>query len=108
MLFRCWVVGWGGLTRYVWQRKSVFEHTWKRNGSQTTTKPVKRAKVTGAKLNHWDDIEQKVYELVESSTEKMLPGEIAAELGFNAIQVGKAVSISQRLDKRGAYVVLSQ
>jgi hypothetical protein len=69
---------------------------------------VKRAKVTGAKLNHWDDIEQKVYELVESSTEKMLPGEIAAELGFNAIQVGKAVSISQRLDKRGAYVVLSQ
>lgn len=56
-------------------------------------------------LGHWAEIEQQVFDYVTSEG-RATAGDIAEFLGLAPIQVGKAVSASQRLGKQGSFVVL--
>ena len=71
-----------------------------------STQPKAKAMARESKLGHWSEIEEKVYTVVNDTTERMTCKDVAEALGLSYVQIGKAVSSSQRLAKEGSYITV--
>ncbi len=58
------------------------------------------------KLAYWSELEQKIFDAVSKSTDKVTCSSIGDMLGLSYTTVGKAVSTSERLEKQGSYIVV--
>lgn len=74
-------------------------------------RPAKRTSSAGrkapsdGKIAYWDGIEQAIYDAVSGSQEGLTCKDLGEKLGLNYTSIGKAISKSQRLDKKGSYIV---
>lgn len=77
----------------------------KRKPKQSTKQPKPTATADG-KLAYWDELEQKIYDLVNGTTERLTCSDIGEKLGLNFSSIGRAINKSHRLDKEGSYIVV--
>lgn len=73
-------------------------------------RPAKRTAPAGrkaddGKIAYWDGIEQAIYDAVSGSQEGLTCKDLGEKLGLNYTSIGKAINKSQRLDKKGSYIV---
>lgn len=72
---------------------------------RTATAPRNAARQT-KQLNYWDELEQKIFDIVSSAPARVTCSDVGDQLSLNYTSIGRAINKSQRLAKEGSYIVV--
>lgn len=74
--------------------------------ARRSTSTSRQAATADGQLPYWNELEQRIYDIVNINTEKLTCKDLGERLKLNYTSIGKAINKSQRLAKEGSYIVV--